>query len=291
MGSLEVHPLFWIRSSASVQEAAEVMSTRSIGALGVRDEDHCFVGIVTERDLTWFVANDGNPRFKRVGDIVNDFPVIEDAPITTEEATHRMTTAHVRHLVIRQGGEYGIVSMRDVMVDREKERIVAADIMSAPAIACREDAYFEEIAEILWARDISGMAVVDSSGELVGVVSERDLAHAMGGPMVRLALRRHKDPLPNEELHDLPRGSRRARDIMSTPPIAVAPSTPLDELARLLRTHQVNRLPVTDEGELIGIITRGDVLGAVAHLEHRSVELEPPVVVGGGGLEWFPMGD
>jgi CBS domain len=55
---------------------------------------------------------------------------------------------------------------------------VAGDIMTEPAIACREGAFFEEVAELLADRDISGVPVADASATVVGVISECDLAYA-----------------------------------------------------------------------------------------------------------------
>ena len=160
----------------------------------------------------------------------------------------------------------------------------AGDVMTAPAVACRDEAFFEEVAEFLAERDISGMPVVDVRGNVVGVISERDLAYALGGPMVRLALRRHNQN-PLHWAADLPRGARRAKDIMSTPALVVSVETDLEEVARMMRLHQINRVPVVDDDRLIGVVSRGDVLGAFAHLEHASIDLtSPPVLVGSAGL-------
>ena len=162
--------------------------------------------------------------------------------------------------------------------------MTARQVMTAPAIACREEAFFEEVAEILAERDISGMPVLDPNGSVVGVVSERDLAYALGGPMVRLALRRRNEH-PLHGVSELPRGARRAKEIMTTPAMTVSGDTPLDEIARLMRVHQVNRLPVVDAAGLIGVVTRGDVLGAMAHLEHQTIDLtRPAILVGSAGL-------
>lgn len=171
--------------------------------------------------------------------------------------------------------------------DLEKRDAPAAkDMMTAPAIACREHAFFEEIAEILADRDISGMPVVDCDGRVVGVISERDLAHALGGPIVRLAIRRHNRPRLTTDIVDLPRSNRRAKEIMSVPPLTVQLRTPLEEIARLMRVHQVNRVPVLDGERLAGVVTRGDVLGAIGHIEHRTIDLDgPPVTLGSEGMD------
>lgn len=167
---------------------------------------------------------------------------------------------------------------------RRIEDLSAREVMSAPAIACREDAFFEEVAELLADREISGVPVVDDDGRVIGVISERDLAHALGGRLIRLAMRhpvRSGPWLRRPQRVPLDRG--RARDIMTAPPIVASSDTPLHALAMTLVTEQINRLPIVEEGRLVGVITRADVLGAIAGLSHRAVELrEEPVAIGAG---------
>ena len=169
-------------------------------------------------------------------------------------------------------------------------KVVARDVMSSPAIACREDAWFDEVAELLADREISGVPVVDDDGVVTGVISERDLAHALGGPLIRLAIRRpvHTGPFLRLPRATSPR-ARRARDIMTSPAITVRPDTPLHTLAEIMVKEHVNRIPVARSGHLIGVVTRIDVLGALAGLDHRQVEIdEPPVVVGSAWGEIKP---
>lgn len=279
---VQTHPLISIRASATVQEAARLMTDCSMGALGVLDASHHFIGILTERDLTWFVAQSKDAHETAVAEVVNDFPVVVDGPIDDLSALERMSEARVRHLIVRVHDDYRIVSIRDYIPTFGRvQQPSAADVMTTPAVACRAEAYFEVVAETLADRDISGMPVVDDAGEVVGVISERDLAHAMGGPMVRLAIRRHNHDSSAPDLTDLPRGGRRAREVMTSPAIVVTTDTPLDEVARIMRVHQINRVPVTEAGRLVGVVTRGDVLAEIGHLEHERAEaISPPVVVG-----------
>lgn len=287
---VQSHPLISIRSGASVQEAARLMADCSIGALGVVGSNKEFVGIITERDLSWFVAQAKDAAGTTVAGIVNDFPVVADGPLDDAEALERMRRARIRHLIVREGDDFRVLSMRDFVLrvpdDDSAGEPVARDVMTAPAVACREEAFFEEIAEILSDRDISGMPVVDKAGEIVGVISERDLAHALGGPIVRLAIRRHKHGPFLRDKHQMPREARRAKDIMTTPPVTVSSDAHLEEVARLMRVHQINRVPVVDSGRLIGVVTRGDVLGAVAHLDHAEIDLTRPLVlIGSAGMD------
>jgi CBS domain-containing protein len=286
--TVRTHPLISIRPGATVQETARLMADCSIGAIGVLDKQRRFVGIVTEQDLSWFVAQGKDPAETTIEEIANDFPVVVDGPIDDSAALERMRRARVRHLIVHEAGDFRIVSMRDYVLRapgaEPSECPKARDVMTAPAVACRDEAFFEEVAEILADRDISGMPVVDRAGKVVGVISERDLAYALGGPMVRLALRRHNEH-PLHGVAELPRGARRAREIMTTPALTVSADEPLEDVARLMRLHQVNRIPVVADGALVGVVTRGDVLGAVAHLEHQAIDLtSPPVLVGSAGL-------
>ena len=289
--TIQTHPLISIRSDATVQEAAALMADCSIAALGVLDSEKEFAGILTERDLAWFVARAQDPVAMIVADISNDFPVVVEGPIEDAAALETMRKSRIRHLIVHEGNDYRILSMRDFVANSRargsSDPSTARDVMTAPAVACRSEAYFEEVAEILADRDISGMPVVDARDRVAGVISERDLAYALGGPMVRLALRRH-NTRPLNGASGLPRDARRAKDIMTAPALTVPANMHLGEIARLMRVHQVNRLPVVDEGRLIGVVTRGDVLGAVAHIEHEAIDLtRPPVVVGSAGLNSY----
>lgn len=178
--------------------------------------------------------------------------------------------------------------MRPTLARVGTKVLTAADAMTSPAVAFRPDAFFEEIAEALCERAISGAPVVDESGAVIGVVSERDLAHALGGPLVRLAIRRpnHKKNLP--DIRGIPRGARCARDVMTTPALVASVADPLTNLAELMAVHEINRVPIVDGGKLVGVVTRGDVLNAIAGLEHKAIDVtKPSIVLGAGG---YPAG-
>ncbi|MGH2826941.1 MAG: CBS domain-containing protein [Actinomycetota bacterium] len=170
-------------------------------------------------------------------------------------------------------------------VAQRVEELRAADIMSTPAIACRPETFFEEVAELLADREISGMPVVNGEGEVVGVISERDLAHALGGPLMRLVLRRpvRSGPFLREPV---PRGGNRAQDFMTAPAMFAHPETPVHTLAEIMFKEQLNRIPIVRANRLVGVVTRGDVLAAVAGLFQGGVKrVQPPVVIGSGSRD------
>ena len=155
----------------------------------------------------------------------------------------------------------------------------AGEVMSTPAIVCRETTTLEELAELLSNREVSGVPVVAETGEVVGVVSEADFARAVGIPLIRLAL---KPRLSGPWLRVASRPhATQARDVMSSPPRVVSPDTPLHSVAEVMVTEGINRIPVVDEGRLLGVVTRGDLLAALARMDRRVAHShEAPIVLG-----------
>ncbi|HYK92732.1 MAG TPA: CBS domain-containing protein [Thermoplasmata archaeon] len=124
-------------------------------------------------------------------------------------------------------------------------------------------------ARLLRNHHISGVPVVDPNDRVVGVVSETDLvrelnrAAGIGSPRGTLDLLltaggfRSRNLL-DQCLHHL--RHRRVRDAMCAPAVVVDRDAPLVEAARLLQRHGVNRLPVVEEGRLVGILSRQDLV-------------------------------
>jgi CBS domain-containing protein len=118
----------------------------------------------------------------------------------------------------------------------------AADVMTSPGLACREDALFEEVAELLADREISEVPVVDARDVVVGVISERDLAHALGGPLVRLALRhQHRRVVAEKggpEVKEL-----AVKDVMTNLVVTLAPGDSVHEAAERLSANRISGAP------------------------------------------------
>jgi CBS domain-containing protein len=116
-----------VARSASIADAARLMSAHHIGALPVLDDDR-LVGIFTERDvLTRIVAAGRNPDTTLVGDAMSTELVVADVNDSYEVCLARMQQAHVRHLLALQDGRLaGIVSLRDALaadVDEKAEEL------------------------------------------------------------------------------------------------------------------------------------------------------------------------
>jgi CBS domain-containing protein len=116
----------------------------------------------------------------------------------------------------------------------------------------------KDAAELLAQHRISGLPVVDEES-VVGVLSEADIvARSTGSRESRSLIREFlstRSPEPDVE-------ATRVGDAMSSPAITIAPERPVAEAARVMVERGVNRLPVVDGSQLVGIVTRADLVRA-----------------------------
>jgi len=131
------------------------------------------------------------------------------------------------------------------------------DVMSTHVIAVRQSAPYKEMAAMLHEQRVSAFPVLDDDNKVIGVVSEADLLtkEAVNGTMPGALdgmLRRREYTRAN---------ALTAAELMTKPPVTIGPDAPVTQAARLMYSRRVKRLPVTsDDGTLIGIVTRADVL-------------------------------
>ena len=134
------------------------------------------------------------------------------------------------------------------------------DVMATKVVTVRENASYKEILTAMGRFRISACPVLDSAGQVIGVVSEADLLpkeigqEPFSGPGRLLrSSGRHGELAKAAAL--------TAAELMSTPPITIGPEASVTEAARQMHERGVKRLPVVNEaGRLIGIVSRIDVL-------------------------------
>ncbi len=126
----------------------------------------------------------------------------------------------------------------------------ASDFMSRGVKTVRSDMLLDKVVSFLLEHEISNAPVLDASAEgkrLVGFISERDCLEF----------------LSNEAFYGSPSPAHRAETIMRKHPICVTPDTELFTLVSIFINHGYRHLPVTDHEQLLGIVSRRDVLRAL----------------------------
>ncbi|MEV5743906.1 CBS domain-containing protein [Microbispora rosea] len=150
------------------------------------------------------------------------------------------------------------------------------DVMTSEVASVNGSTPLRDVAGVLIAHDVSAAPVVDGEGHVVGVVSEADLLRKEEfreqfyregyRPPLRARLREAVG-------HRAARSQERARgvtaaELMSAPPVTTRPYTSVVSAARQMSQHGVKRLPVVDdEGVLVGIISRHDLLKVLARAD------------------------
>ena len=142
----------------------------------------------------------------------------------------------------------------------------ARDVMVPPVITVRSSATVKEVAELLLEKRISAAPVVDDQGKLVGIVSEGDLLHR-----AEAGTERHRSWWLQGLLGDdvlaadfIRAHARKVSDIVTKRVITASPETPLHELAGLMEKNAIKRMPILENGQLVGIVSRANLIQAVA---------------------------
>lgn len=147
----------------------------------------------------------------------------------------------------------------------------AADAMRPDVITIAPDASVLEAARVMLQNRISGLPVVDGAGRLVGIVTEGDFLRraeiGTGRKRPRwLEFLLGPGRLADEYVHT---HARKVQEVMTPDPVTVEEETPLDEVVRVMERRRVKRVPVTRGDRIVGIISRANLMYALASVSRQ----------------------
>ncbi len=148
----------------------------------------------------------------------------------------------------------------------------AKDVMTRNVVAIDQNGTLLQAARMMLQRRISGLPVVNSSGELIGIITEGDfLRRAEIGTERRrsrwLDLLFGPGKLASEYTHS---HGRKIAEVMATDLYTVSEDTPLNEIVRTMEKHNVKRLPVLRGKKIVGIVTRSNLMHALASIARTT---------------------
>ena len=132
----------------------------------------------------------------------------------------------------------------------------AKDIMTSPVHVVRQDASVESAAEIMIARSVTALPVVDDGGHLVGMVGESDLLWHRVPSDPTAHMRPHPDTDPRYR-------PGMVVEVMSQYTVTTTPDADVADVAELMLEHDVRSIPVLADSHIVGIISRRDILRAL----------------------------
>ena len=142
----------------------------------------------------------------------------------------------------------------------------ARDVMVAPVVTATPHATIKSVAETFLKYRISAVPVVDDKGALVGIISEGDLMHRAETGTERqrpwwLQAIMSQDGLA---LDYVKAHARKVADAMTRQVITASPETSLQDIAALLEKHAIKRVPIVENGQLVGIVSRANLVQVFA---------------------------
>ena len=147
----------------------------------------------------------------------------------------------------------------------------AHQIMTRPVVTVSPETTIVEAANTMLQRHVSGLPVVDPAGKLVGIISEGDFLRRS-----EIGTRRKRDRFlkfilgPGQAATDfVHEHGRKVAEIMTPEPLTITEDTALEEIVELMEKNNVKRLPVTRGDQIVGIVSRANLLQAVASLARQ----------------------
>lgn len=252
-----------IRSEESVYKAIEIMVKKNISGLPVVNNTS-LVGIISEKDVLGLLYNaeflPGN-----VGEYMTENIISFDEEDSLDDIYECLINNSFRRVPILHDGKLtGLITRADLLrakieklkyqglsdeiVEQQRNTILARDVMKSGLLTVRPQTPIYESIEILATNNITGLPVVDDFMNLVGIVSEKDILKLLYDPKVK--------PGKTEEF-------------MTEQIVSFNQDDNLHDICDCLINNNFRRVPILDQGKIIGIISRADIIEYI--LKNKTV--------------------
>ena len=145
----------------------------------------------------------------------------------------------------------------------------AHQIMTRSVVTVRPDATILEAANTMLQHHVSGLPVVDAAGKLVGIVSEGDFIRRGEIGTQRKRSRWLTFLMGADATQYVREHGRKVSEVMTHDPLTIAEDATLEEIVNTMEANGIKRMPVMRDGKLVGIVSRANLLHAVASLAHE----------------------
>jgi CBS domain-containing protein len=153
----------------------------------------------------------------------------------------------------------------------------AGDIMTARVVSIAPEVGVLEAIELMMKNHISGLPVIDSTGKLVGMVTEGDFLRRAETGTTRKRPRWLEFLVGPGRLAEeyVESHGRKVAEVMTTEPVTITEDTPLDEVVATMERRRIKRLPVMRGTQVVGIVSRANLIQALATFRNRKLLPQP----------------
>jgi CBS domain-containing protein len=175
--------------------------------------------------------------------------------------------------------------------------IYARDLMSAPVVSVGMDAMIEDAVRLMLDRKLSGLPVIDENRKLVGIITEGDLLRRSEFGTCRKRPRWLEFLLGSGSvaMDYVREHGRHVGDVMTERPVAIEEDATIAEIVELMEKHRIKRLPVVRGGEVVGVVSRADLIRNLAEHKGRiapgsDMEIRDRILTDLRAQKWAPIG-
>ena len=243
-----------VRREESVYKAIEIMVEKNVSGLPVVD-DTGLVGIISEKDVLRLLY-DTEFLTGSVGDYMTENIISFDTEDSLADVCDCLMKNHFRRVpILHEGKLAGIISRADLIKakkDKFKSQAVperstkqhrgsvpARDVMKCGLLTVRRQTPIYEAMDILATRNITGLPVVDDCMNLVGIISEKDMLKLLYDPNVKAG---------------------KTEEFMTEEVVSFNHDDSLYDVCDCLMNNNFRRVPILNQGKVVGIISRADVI-------------------------------
>ncbi|HJH31874.1 MAG TPA: CBS domain-containing protein [Methanosarcinaceae archaeon] len=269
-------PVYVIAPDEPISHARNLMLKHKIGSIIVVNNDD-MIGIVTKSDLGKRMAQAEPVWRRRPIDKVPINLVMTKSPITIypgasiKQAASLMIENSINNIPVTKNSVVGIVSKTDIVkyVSGQALDTKVSELMNEHTISVHRHHTINHVIDEMERNEISRIIVIDDTEEAVGVISTSNLALSAltdnEGNLSTKSIKMARRPNPGGQktyryIKEVP---LVAEDIMSGPVVTIASNATIVDAAKIMIEENITALPVEQDDEIIGIISRSDIIKAV----------------------------
>jgi CBS domain-containing protein len=255
-------------------QVQQLMVKNNISRVVIVDENNKPVGITTQKDIVAFLVADKSKRGIeeiKAEEVMTKKLITAKRNASISKIAETMTKKDISSVIIVDGkGKLdGIVTKTDITAwyGATKGAYKVQEFMTAKLVTVRPSQSVFLVASLMAEHAISRVVVVaDKENKPAGIITEADMT-MMSRLLKPARVLKEEKPLVLRGAIALPKSVHllTAGDIMTPKPVTVSKSANLADAAELMTKHRISGLPVMDKGKLVGIITKSDIIRAVAH--------------------------
>ncbi len=269
-------PVYVVAPTDNVAHARNLMLKHRVSRLPVMEEDE-LRGILTKKDIGYRLRQTEPIWRRRPIDRIPVSLLMTQDPITItpETSTHDIAATMLHHdisglPVVDDGRVIGIVTKLDIMHSAYVRGLSGrVDEIMEEAITVSRYHSLDHIIDTMKEKN-NKIIVVNANGSLAGIITESNLAfyeyldEQMNLPRKEITHLRREEPAGQKRFRYVVEVSAVAEDIMSRPVITIPPDASLQDAVGLMLENQINSLVVVEDGDIMGILKRDDIIKEVA---------------------------